>query len=117
MELLISILIGTLFAAGIYCLLRRSIMKVIIGIMLLSQAANLLVFTSAGLTASVPVFANPETGTAPAGHADPMPQALVLTAIVIGFGLVIFTIALFLKAYRAVKSDDINSFNRTDRIS
>jgi len=117
MELLISILIGTLFAAGIYCLLRRTIMKVIVGIMLLSQAANLLVFTSSGLTASIPVFANSKTGTAPLGHADPIPQALVLTAIVIGFGLVIFSIALLLKAYRAVKCDDINSFNKTDRIS
>ncbi len=117
MDFLIAILIGTLFAAGIYCILRRSIMKVIIGIMLLSQAANLLVFASAGLTRSVPVFADAKSGSAPLGHADPIPQALVLTAIVIGFGLVIFSIALLLKAYRSVKSDDINSFNQTDRIS
>lgn len=117
MELLIAILVGILFAGGIYCILRRSIMKLIIGIMLLSQAANLLVFASAGLTSTIPVFANGKTGTAPLGHADPIPQALVLTAIVIGFGLVIFSIALLLKAYRAVKSDDINSFNQTDRIS
>ncbi len=92
-------------------------MKLIIGIMLLSQAANLLVFTAGGLTVSGPVFANSKTGLPPVGHADPLPQALVLTAIVIGFGLVIFTIALLLKAHHAVGCDDIDSFNQTDKIS
>lgn len=117
MEVLIAVLIGTLFAGGIYCLLRRSLMKIIIGIMLLSQGANLLVFAVGGLVSSKPAFALKESGVPPVGHADPLPQALVLTAIVIGFGLVIFTIALLLRAYNAVGSDDMNAFNQTDRIS
>lgn len=117
MDTLIAILIGTLFAAGVFCILRRNLMKLIIGIMLLSQAANLLVFTTGGLTKDKPTFAISETKLPPAGYADPLPQALVLTAIVIGFGLVVFTISLLLKAYRAVGSDDINAFNETDRIS
>lgn len=117
METLIAILIGVLFASGVFCLLRRSIMKLIVGIILLSQGANLLVFTAGGLTKTTPVFADSKTGLAPALHADPLPQALVLTAIVIGFGLVVFSIALLLRAYRAVGSDDINAFNETDRIS
>ena len=115
MEILIALLIGTLFAGGIYCLLRRSLMKVVIGTMLLSQGANLLVFAVGRLTPVIPVFA--ESKLPPVGHADPLPQALVLTAIVIGFGLVIFTIALLLRAYDAVGSDDMNAFNQTDRIS
>lgn len=115
MEILIALLIGALFAGGIYCLLRRSLMKVIIGIMLLSQGANLLVFAVGRLTPTTPIFA--EETVPPSGHADPLPQALVLTAIVIGFGLVIFTIALLLRAYDAVGSDDMNTFNQTDRIS
>ncbi|MEM7673483.1 MAG: NADH-quinone oxidoreductase subunit K [Verrucomicrobiota bacterium] len=117
MDFLISILIGTLFAAGVFCILRRSIMRLIIGIMLLSQAANLLVFAAGGLTPSVPAFSDTISKIPPSGHADPLPQALVLTAIVIGFGLVIFSIALLLKAYRAVGSEDIDSFNQTDKIS
>lgn len=117
MDLLISILIGALFAAGIFCLLRRSLMKLIIGIILLSQAANLLVFAAGGLTPDRPAFALSKTELPPAGFADPLPQALVLTAIVIGFGLVVFAISLLLKAYRAVGSDDVNAFNETDRIS
>ena len=118
MEILIALLIGALFAGGIYCLLRRSLMKIVIGIMLLSQGANLLVFAVGGLVPVTPVFAlNDESKMPPVGHADPLPQALVLTAIVIGFGLVIFTIALLLRAYDAVGSDDMNAFNQTDQIS
>lgn len=118
MEILIALLIGALFAGGIYCLLRRSLMKIVIGIMLLSQGANLLVFAVGGLVPFTPVFAVADgSETPPVGHADPLPQALVLTAIVIGFGLVIFTIALLLRAYDAVGSDDMNAFNQTDRIS
>lgn len=117
MEILIALLIGALFAGGIYCLLRGSLMKIVIGIMLLSQGANLLVFSVGRLIPVTPVFALSESGMPPAGHADPLPQALVLTAIVIGFGLVIFTIALLLRAYNAVGSDDMNAFNQTDQIS
>jgi multicomponent Na+:H+ antiporter subunit C len=117
MEILISILIGTLFAGGIYCLLRRSLMKIVIGIMLLSQGANLLVLAVGRLTTLKPVFSLSDSKVPPAGYADPLPQALVLTAIVIGFGLVIFTIALLLRAYDAVGSDDMNKFNQTDQIS
>lgn len=116
MNIFIAILIGSLFAAGLYCLLRRSIMKLIVGTMLLSQAVNLLVFSAAGLNSSTPAFVDPATKEPPAVHADPLSQALVLTAIVISFGLVIFTISLLLKAHRAVGSEDLNDFNRTDRL-
>jgi len=117
MDVLMAGLIGVLFGAAVFCLLRRSIMKIIIGIMLLSQAANLLVFTASDLTASRPAFVPPGDTAPPVGFADPLPQALVLTAIVIGFGIVVFSISLLLKAYRAVGSDDINAFNQTDQIS
>lgn len=116
MEGVIALLIGALFAGGIYCVLRRSIMKLIVGLILLSQGANLLVFASAGLFRAAPSFALGETGEPPAGAADALPQALVLTAIVIGFGLVVFAISLLLRAYRAVGCDDIKAFNETDRL-
>lgn len=114
MEILNALSIGAIVAASIYCLLRRSVLKFIIGIALLSQAVNLLVFTSAGLTAGVPpIIAAGETQL-PSGSADPLPQALVLTAIVIGFGLLVFTLALARRAIEAVGSDDIKEFNNTD---
>lgn len=116
MEILLAIIIGALFAGGIFCLLRRSLTRLVIGIMLLSQGANLLVFTSGGLTMGVPAFAGKNMETPPAGSADALPQALVLTAIVIGFGLVVFSLSLLLKAYAAVGSDDIHDFENTDRL-
>jgi multicomponent Na+:H+ antiporter subunit C len=117
MNLVVAILIGVLFAGGIFCLLRRSLMRLVIGIILLSQGANLLVFAAGGLTRTRPAFASPETGLPPAGYADPLPQALVLTAIVIGFGLVVFSLSLLIRAYKSVGSDDINTFNQTDSVS
>lgn len=114
MELLNALSVGALVAASIYCLLRRSVLKFIIGIALLSQAVNLLVFTSAGLTAGVPpIIAVGEIAPAD-GSADPLPQALVLTAIVIGFGLLVFTLALARRAIEAVGSDDLKEFKNTD---
>ena len=107
---------GILFAAGVYCLLRRDMTKIIIGIILLSQAANLLVFTMGGIIAHEPVFADAESGRVKEGHADPVPQALVLTAIVIGFGLMVFTITLLMRAHKVLKSDDVNEFNHTDAL-
>ena len=106
MELVIAILIGGLFAGGLYCILRRSLMRLIIGILLLSQSVNLLVFSAAGLTGGRPAFASGGAAVPPAGYADPLPQALVLTAIVIGFGLAAFALALALAAYRRLGSVD-----------
>lgn len=114
MELLNAIAIAAISVACLYSLMRRSLLKFVIGIALLSQAVNLLVFTSAGLTPAAPPII--EAGmTQPQGTiADPLPQALVLTAIVIGFGLLVFTLALSRRAIDAVGSDDLKQFKNTD---
>lgn len=114
MTLLLAILIGVLFGTGLYCLLRRSLMKVVIGLLLISQSANLVVFVSGGLVEGRPPIV-PEGALAPVDpYGDPLPQALVLTAIVIGFGLLVFTVTLLFRAYRAVGSDDLNDFVDSD---
>lgn len=116
MEIALAILVGVLFATGVFCLLRRSIVKLILGIVLLSQGANLLVFVAGGLTAGGAALIPAGETAPPAGtpFADPLPQALVLTAIVIGFGIVAFALALVHRAHEAVESDDVDVFNRTD---
>lgn len=114
---ILAIVTGVLFGAGVYCILRRSLMKMMMGIILIGQAANLLVFTASGVTKAKPVFALAKEGVPPAGSADPVPQALVLTAIVISFGLVVFSLALLTRAYRALQSDDLNQFSQSDQIS
>ncbi len=114
MEPLIAVLIGVLFAAGVYSLMRRSIVKLVIGIILISQGANLLVFTAGGLTAGRPALVEQGAKVPEAPFGDPLPQAMVLTAIVIGFGLIAFLLALVCRAHEAVGSDDINAFDSTD---
>ena len=116
MELVLAIVTGTLFAGAVYCLLRRSIMKLVVGLILLGQAANLLVFTAAGVTegAAPLVPAGAEVLAEP--YADPLPQALVLTAIVIGFGLTAFALALLAASFRSLGTDDVDAFNRTDAL-
>jgi multicomponent Na+:H+ antiporter subunit C len=115
MEPLIAFLIGVLFAAGVYCLLRRSIVKLVIGVILIAQGANLLVFTAGGLLAGRPALVEVGATVPEAPFGDPLPQAMVLTAIVIGFGLTAFLLALVCRAHEAVGEDDINAFHHTDQ--
>ncbi len=105
MESLLSLTIGLLYAAGLYLILERSLVRLIFGILLWSQATNLLVFTAAGLIGKKPPLIG-ESGEL-SNSADPLPQALILTAIVIGFGVVSFTLVLSKKVYQWVKTDDL----------
>lgn len=114
MEIILAILVGVLYAAGVYMLLRRSILKFIIGIIFMSNATNLLVFMASGIIVGKPAFLS-EDGLVKAQEiADPLPQALVLTAIVIGFGIVVFTLALKFKFFQTTGTDDLDQLKRTD---
>ncbi|PKL84966.1 MAG: Na+/H+ antiporter subunit C [Ignavibacteriae bacterium HGW-Ignavibacteriae-1] len=117
MTLLLAIVTGILFTAGFYLVLRRSLVKVIFGLMFLGHAANLLIFNIGRLTKGAPAFILEGNQTAVEPYAEPIPQALILTAIVIGFGVQAFAIVLFKKAYQMIGSDDINSLKSTDRIA
>jgi multicomponent Na+:H+ antiporter subunit C len=114
MIIALALLIGFLFACAVYALLRRSLVRLTLGLLLLSNAANLLVFTVAGLTPFRPAIIEEGESLLSAPFADPLPQALVLTAIVIGFGLITFVLALVMRAHRAVGSDDIDTFTSTE---
>jgi multicomponent Na+:H+ antiporter subunit C len=111
---LLAVVIGGLYAAGLYMMLRRSLVKLIIGLVLLSHAGNLLIFTAAGLTRATPPLIGAGQTTLPDAAADPLPQALVLTAIVISFGVLAFAISLFRRVHHAVASDDLDQLRSTD---
>ena len=114
MGVILAFVIGGLYAAGIYMMLRRSLVKLLIGLGLLSYAANLLIFTAAGLTrARPPVIAAGEQALSPP-FADPLPQALILTAIVISFGVSAFTLALAYRAHKSIGADDLDQMRSTD---
>jgi multicomponent Na+:H+ antiporter subunit C len=114
MEPLLAIAVGLLYAAAIYMMFRRSIVKLVIGLMLLSNAANLLIFTSSGVTAGAPPLIL-EGATMPAATtADPLPQAVVLTAIVIAFGVLAFAVVLIHRAYNILHTDNLDQMKDTD---
>lgn len=113
MEIVLAILVGVLYTAGVYMLLRRSILKFIIGIIYMSNATNLLVFLAAGIVPGNPVFVG-EGVTNTAQLADPLPQSLVLTAIVIGLGMVVFILALKYKFFEVTGTDDLDQLQQTD---
>jgi multicomponent Na+:H+ antiporter subunit C len=114
MELLLAILAGVFYAAAFYMLLRRSLVKLIIGLVLIGHASNLFIFTLGRLSKGNPpiIPASSETLTAP--YADPLPQALILTAIVIGFGIQAFAIVLIKRVYQETGTDDLDNLTSTD---
>lgn len=114
MNALTAILVGVLTAFGIYCLLQRSLSRLVAGLILLSQAVNLAVFSAIGLRSAPPPVIPGDATVLPADAADPLPQALVLTAIVIGFGLVAYCLILTARVYEDTGDDDTESLRRTD---
>ncbi|MCA9998938.1 MAG: Na+/H+ antiporter subunit C [Anaerolineales bacterium] len=115
MEILLAIIIGVLYAAAIYMMLSRSIVKLIIGLALLGHASNLLIFNMGPLVRGRPPLI-PEGAKAPIPpFADPLPQALILTAIVIGLGAIAFAIVLVRSVYQQVSTDDIDELRNTER--
>jgi len=114
MEILLAIMTGILYAAGTYLILRRSIVKLIIGIILFGNGVNLLIFLLGRITKGKPPIIAPEMETFKEIYADPVPQALILTSIVISFGLQAFAIILVKRAYKVLNTDDLDMLNTKD---
>ena len=104
MELLVSGAIGVMTAAGIYLVLRQRTFPAILGLALLSYAVNVFLFTSGRLMLDAPPILTGDTAAA-ATYTDPLPQALVLTAIVISFGMTAVVVLLALGAYLTARTD------------
>ncbi|MEQ9411762.1 MAG: Na+/H+ antiporter subunit C [Fuerstiella sp.] len=114
MDIVLAVIVGGLYAAGIYMMLRRSVVKLLIGLGLLSHAANLLIFTAGGIVRGrPPVVASGETNPLVI-VADPLPQALILTAIVISFAVLAFALVLIYRMYQTVGTDDLDQLKATD---
>ncbi|GAA3975279.1 Na+/H+ antiporter subunit C [Allohahella marinimesophila] len=103
MEALYAFCVGLLTASGVFLVLRSRTFPVVVGLTLLAYAVNLFLFASGRLTvAGVPVVGQSAT------YADPLPQALVLTAIVIGFAMTAFVVILALRARADLGSDHVD---------
>jgi multicomponent Na+:H+ antiporter subunit C len=100
MEVVLAFVVGGLFAASVYLLLRRSMVRLLIGLILLSNAVNLLIFAMGRLTRGEAAMIPPGQPVPIDPIANPLPQALILTAIVIGFGLLAFMMVLTFRTHR-----------------
>ena len=111
-NLTLALLIGLLYAVGTYLLLQRTLTRVVIGIGLLGHGANLLLLQAGGPPGRVP-FVGPDgggtagAGLAEGGTADPLPQAMVLTAIVITFGVSAFLLAMGYRSLVLTGDDEV----------
>ena len=114
MNSLIAVLVGVLFGAGIFLMLSRTPVKLIIGLVFLSNAINLLIFDAAGLTRSRPPIIATGEKILLETTADPLPQALILTAIVISFGVLAFALVLFNRTFKTIPARDLNELKATD---
>ncbi|MCC9167114.1 Na+/H+ antiporter subunit C [Pontibacter harenae] len=116
MDLIFTVAVGLLFAASLYLILHRHLFKLIVGLMIFGLASNLYVFAIGRLTREKSAIIPSDAEIALEPFADPVPQALILTAIVIGFGLQAFAIVLVKRLYQVAGTDDIDELNNTDKI-
>ena len=109
MEILMAFVIGILFMTATYLMLSKSLLRIIVGTGLLSHGAHLLILTMGGLKrGAAPILGeNAETYT------DPLPQALILTAIVISFGVTAFFLVLAYRSYQELGTDNVEEMRGT----
>ncbi|MCJ8323094.1 MAG: Na+/H+ antiporter subunit C [Rhizobiales bacterium] len=106
MEFYLAILVGLIFAASTYMLLSRSVIRLVLGVALLGNAVNLLIFTVGRVTRHIPPIIPLDLQGELTGIANPLPQALILTAIVIGFAIFSFILVLAYRAYESLGTDN-----------
>lgn len=104
MALILALIIGLVSGCGVFLLLRQRLFSVLLGLILISYAVNLLIVLSGRVGKKAPPIVAPDAGAL----ADPLPQALALTAIVIGFSMTAYLVALALKSKAETGHDDID---------
>lgn len=116
MEPTLAIIVGVLVASAVYLMLGRNILKFVFGLVLLSNAANLIIFASGGLTRAVPPLVPVGLKAPPETFANALPQALILTAIVIGFGLLAFALSLVFRGYQEFRTLDSSAMRYAEPV-
>lgn len=112
MTLLLALTVGALYGVGAYLLMQRSLSRIVIGLVMLGHGANLLLLAAGGGAGEPPL-----AGGDPATTADPLPQALALTAIVITFGVGAFLLALAYRSWRLGDDDAVEDDIEDRRIA
>jgi multicomponent Na+:H+ antiporter subunit C len=113
MTVVIALTAGVLFATGTYLLLQKLLSRIIVGLGLIAHAANLVLLGSGGEPGRPPIV----DGSDPAAFSDPLEQALVLTAIVITFGVTAFLLALAYRSWSEQGTDEVEDDVEDRRIA
>ncbi|MDP5184119.1 Na(+)/H(+) antiporter subunit C [Blastococcus sp. BMG 814] len=109
----LPVVIAGLYAAGVYLLLDRSLTRVLLGFLLLGNATNVLLLSSGGPAGEAPILGH----AGPGEISDPLPQALVLTAIVITFGISAFLLAVIHRSWRLVRQEVVHTDEEDRRVA
>lgn len=105
---------GALYACGIYLILERSLTRVLLGLMMLANATNLLILATGGYAGLAPIF---NKDTDPRDYNDPLPQALILTSIVISFAVTAFMLGIIYRTWVLGRQDDIQDDAEDRRVA
>lgn len=105
MNVFFALIVGVLIGAGVFLLLSRTIIRVVLGLAFVAYAVNLAILTASGLQEMSPPLLYLD-----APYVDPLPQALILTAIVIGFATTALLLTVALRAYQVAGHDDVAAF-------
>lgn len=117
METVIAVLVGVLMASSVYLMLRRNLVRFVLGLALISHTANLLIFSSGGLQARFPPLITPGELVPGPDVANALPQALMLTAIVISFSVFAFLLVLAFRTYQRLETVDPDSMRSAEPMS
>jgi multicomponent Na+:H+ antiporter subunit C len=115
MEILLALLTGLLVAAGAYLMMSGRTLPYLFGLTMISNAANLLIFAAGRLTFGRPPLV-PADATTVSGAANALPQALILTAIVIGFGLLVFALGLAYRSFYAFGTIEMDAMREAEPV-
>lgn len=117
MEIILTLSAGFLIACGLYAMMREGMVRVILGIMLMGHGANLMLFSTGDLKmGGLPII--PKGMTEVVGEvSDPISQAIVLNAIIIGFGVTAFVLILFYRTYKTVGSHEMADYSHSEDLA
>ncbi|SRR5690625_957088 len=110
MEIVMSIVIGIVFAVSVYLLLSRNLIRIILGTLTISHGVHLLLITMSELQRGAPPLLN----LGEENYTDPLPQALVLTAIVIAFGVTSMLLVMAYRTYQEHKTEDLEQLRGSE---
>jgi len=116
MEAILSLLVGLFFTVAIYLMLSRKLIRILLGVAILGNAVNLLIFTAGRLMQEVPPVIPLDSYVPTVQTANPLPQALILTAIVISFSFFAFLLVLGYRSYEELETDDIDEMRLAEPV-